>query len=186
MRYNVWTADPAEARRLVTSLVADKIAFRVSAEPDDSPRGFCNWTIKWEEGADRGYWFKEDLACTVTTAAVEIAAERQRQVTGEGYGQEHDDAHDRQQLASAAAYYACPKGDDLDPKHYSPRDLEEIRIFVASIWPWSPHGYPPKKHARRRELVIAGALVIAEIERLDRASIRQEAKDKGLDVPKAE
>ncbi len=179
MRYRVWTADMAEVIKITTSLVRDKRPFRVEAEGDDSPRGFPNWTVSWEEGAAFGYWHKEDLACGVTTASVEIAAERTRQVTEEGYSGDHDDRHNAGMLAAAAAYYAAPK--NLDGTLFTEGDEESVHEAVAGwLWPWGPK-CPPKKYPRRRELVIAGALVIAEIERIDRASIRKEAKDRGLE-----
>jgi hypothetical protein len=38
------------------------------------------------------------------------------------------------------------------------------------LWPWSVQWWKPKD--RRRDLVRAGALIVAEIERLDRAAAR--------------
>ena len=86
----------------------------------------------------------------LTAAAQDVFAERQRQVTAEGWTPEHDDQHEWGELASAAAVYAAPDGFD-----------------VASLWPWDLSCFKPA--SRRQELVKAGALILAEIERLDRA-----------------
>ena len=42
------------------------------------------------------------------------------------------------------------------------------------MWPWDPHWF--KTSSRRRDLIKAGALILAEIERLDRMAERQEGK----------
>lgn len=83
-----------------------------------------------------------------------IRAERERQVSVEGWTAEHDDEHYGGDLAHAAAHYA------LTPSH---------RYLVD--WPWPE---PPKGHdafygpERIRDLVKAGALIAAEIDRLIR------------------
>lgn len=85
----------------------------------------------------------------------EILRERVRQVKKEGWDALHDDDHDIGALAQAAACYATfPKlifdkrGDD--------------------VWPWND-GYDKRnKHPQRRRLIIAAALLVAEIEKLDR------------------
>jgi hypothetical protein len=82
------------------------------------------------------------------TAITEIAAERSRQVEVEGWTLEHDDAHDSGELADAAACYALGRK-------------------MPSIWPWAEEWWKPSD--RRRNLIKAGALIVAEIERLDRA-----------------
>lgn len=110
-----------------------------------------------------------------------IAAERERQITVEGWTANHDDQHRAGGLAMAAVCYAAPK-----------------RIFVRSLgkngsvgfsdpWPWDdsvdkrtktkaildsrkfgeipdPKDYTPEE--RLDMLVKAGALIAAEIDRL--------------------
>lgn len=86
-------------------------------------------------------------------AAIElVAAERRRQVEAEGYSTEHDDEHATGELASAAACYALG--------------------FDAEFWPWEADAWKPSPDNRVRELVKAGALIVAEIERLQRAEAR--------------
>lgn len=96
----------------------------------------------------------------------EIAAERRRQMEAEGWTPEHDDDHEHGQLASAAASYASP--DDFDPKHIPLRSEPVGRVSVPSAWPWDGQWWKPTD--RRRDLIKAAALIVAEIERLDRAS----------------
>lgn len=82
--------------------------------------------------------------------AAAIAAERARQMTAEGWTAEHDDEHSHGEIAQAAAYYL--------------RTAQGVPS--AHLWPFSG---PPKKHEPLRGLVIAGALIAAEIDRLLRA-----------------
>jgi hypothetical protein len=76
----------------------------------------------------------------------EIFAERSRQIVDEGFTLEHDDEHVDGDLAVAAAAYAA-------------NDKEG--------WPWALDSWNPGTD-RRRRLIKAGALIMAEIERLDR------------------
>lgn len=92
-----------------------------------------------------------------------IAAERQRQVEEEGFTAEQDQAYDNQELALAAASYALPLG---------AREVQwagEAGIDChPRLWPWAARWYKPSPNDRVRELVKAGALIAAEIDRLQR------------------
>ena len=92
----------------------------------------------------------------MTDVIAEIAAERRRQVEAEGWSPEHDDLHCGGELSSAAACYA------IEPK-FGPATLD----FIERWWPWERKWWKPKD--RRRDLIRAAALIVAEIERLDRA-----------------
>lgn len=74
----------------------------------------------------------------------EIAAERRRQIE-DGRDAVHDDELTGGELASAAAAYA---------------------VNDFALWPWASEWWKPKD--RRRNYVRAAALLIAEIERMDR------------------
>ncbi|WP_412021498.1 hypothetical protein [Burkholderia cepacia] len=91
-----------------------------------------------------------------TDAARAVLAERRRQIEREGWTPKHDDEHDCGELVEAAACYAL-HGGDPDPR-------EE----VPAGWPWDPDWWKPA--SERRNLVKAGALILAEIERLDRCA----------------
>ena len=89
----------------------------------------------------------------------DVQAERQRQISAEGWTPEHDDAHTKRELAAAATCYAS------------------VYPLAASYWPWDLEWWKPTDH--RRNLVKAGALILAEIERLDRAALTQTDHKKG-------
>lgn len=96
------------------------------------------------------------------TPLYEIAAERGRQIGHEGYSITHDDRHDMGELAGAAASYAISAMAKMMPA--APHELQKM---AAAMW-LLPDAVK-QKHKPRRMLVIAGALILAEIERLDRA-----------------
>lgn len=94
----------------------------------------------------------------------EIAEERRRQIESEGWTPAHDDRHDDGSLARAASCYADPSPQmfaDGWPGGQKPRPVR---------WPmsWGFGWWKPKD--RRRDLIRAAALIVAEIERLDRAA----------------
>lgn len=90
----------------------------------------------------------------------DIIKERLRQVEDEGYTAARDDLHVNGELATAAACYAAMAGfNDGNRDHYPPGS-------PMIQWPWDHDLWKPTD--RRRDLVKAGALILAEIERLDR------------------
>lgn len=98
-----------------------------------------------------------------------ITAERMRQVINEGYGIEHDDQWTRDELALAAASYAMPSNEqeiDLDQERGNVRGY--IRILRSIFFPFAPKHWKPTPHDRVKELTKAGALIAAEIDRLQR------------------
>ena len=96
-----------------------------------------------------------------------ILAERRRQVSVEGWTPEHDDSHTDGDLAKAAAAYALNASSDAN--HAAGVRLAELKI-APTAWPWCSTWWKPRH--RRRDLVRAGALVVAELERLNRAEER--------------
>ena len=88
----------------------------------------------------------------MSDGAALIAAERRRQVEVEGWTPEHDTEHWDGELALAAVCYALPL--------YCRHDLAQ------ELWPWHPDWLKQTPHDRVRELVKAGALIAAEIDRL--------------------
>lgn len=108
---------------------------------------------------------------TTDKVIAEIAAERKRQIEVEGWSAEHDDEHVDGSLAAAAACYAHPKQIFTAAVHSDPRGdppMPDTYSRVQWAWPKSWHGKWFKMKGRRRDLIRAGALIIAEIERLDR------------------
>ena len=100
-----------------------------------------------------------------------VAAERQRQVSAEGWSAAHDDTHDKFEMSRAAAFYCLHTAADVlpEPDHDAPSDRYGLFLTADSAWPeaWSRHLWKKPKDARRN-LVRAAALIIADIERLDR------------------
>lgn len=98
----------------------------------------------------------------------EIAAERHRQIETEGWSAEHDDEHGNAEMSRAAAAYALSAsliGYPADPFQH------RIRTAIDIVWPWSWEWFKPKNV--RRDLIRAAALLVAEIERLDRQEARR-------------
>jgi len=120
---------------------------RIAAE------GIAYWKRKYEE------LHAATVAQGLTAAARDVLAERQRQIEAEGWTPEHDDQHREGEMAEAAAAYAsesaAPHGG------------------LPMCWPWAKEWWKPAYP--RRNLVKAGALILAEIERLDRAAQKKGA-----------
>ena len=111
------------------------------------------------------------------TAIELIAEERQRQIEKEGYSTTHDDEHAGGEIAMAAACMAAPK--DI----YELRMTNNKTVLFEDPYPWGEETYSrgekgwhhlstaekKKGKKRLRQLQIAGALIVAEMERLQRA-----------------
>ncbi len=98
-------------------------------------------------------------------ALEDLWRERQRQMDGDGFSAARDDAHDKGELAGAAACYA------LNACRPGSQDVAAaVSAAMRAIWPWAPYWWKPGD--RRHDLVKAGALILAEIERLDRAAAK--------------
>jgi hypothetical protein len=114
-----------------------------------------------------------------------IAAERQRQINKEGWTPEHDDQHDSGELAMAAVCYAAPKQVRMKaevPVNCGCREAmcphsNMSKTAWLDPWPWDSEWDKRKKHDRIRQLEIAGALIAAEIDRLERAQPPREGKE---------
>lgn len=95
-----------------------------------------------------------------------IARERERQITQEGWTPEHDHSHVDNSLAKAAACYAMPAE---EREKYQSYTYSEPRRWFPRWWPssWSVDRWKPTPDNRIKELVKAGALIAAEIDRLN-------------------
>ena len=90
-----------------------------------------------------------------------IAEERKRQIEKERWTAEHDAEHKHEELAFAAACYAIPNnGRNIYAGNNGHSNI--IRV----IWPWPIHTFKPTPYNRIKELQKAGALIAAEIDRL--------------------
>lgn len=90
---------------------------------------------------------------------------RARQVVNHGFSSGNDDAYAEGQLADAAACYAVAHG----------------ATEIPESWPWSADWWKPsatnEPQDRKRDIEKAGALLLAEWERLDRIQQRRAEGD---------
>lgn len=110
-------------------------------EPDESP---------FDAAAEAGWLDPDDL----TKALIDVMNERDRQHNEEGWTPELDDAYPMGKLAQAGAAYAMNAG---VPFVNQP----------PTSWPFAREWWKPKDP--RRDLVRAAALILAEIEKIDRS-----------------
>lgn len=105
-----------------------------------------------------------------------IAAERKRQVEAEGFDEFHDGGARKGQLKIAAMNYIGAA--IYRDKGANPNKVFTLRGGVFSgwyRWPWDQVWWKPKDN--RRDLVRAGALIAAEIDRMDRLeALKSEVK----------
>lgn len=106
-----------------------------------------------------------DAVSTGTAAAFDVLGERRRQVEKEGWSDSHDDTHETGEMARAAGCYAICASD-----HDYLTGRQRVDKGAPGSWPWDAKWWKPTD--RRRDLVKAGALILAEIERLDRAAAK--------------
>lgn len=102
-----------------------------------------------------------------------IAEERQRQIEKEGWTPAHDDTHTTGELTEAAQCYACVAGAQIRGSGVEEWPVELFDGFHDSLlqWPWDDDDYKPSEYAIRN-LIKAGALIAAEIDRLTRTTKR--------------
>lgn len=99
----------------------------------------------------------------------DVVEERARQILREGFGTSHDDQHHDFSMAKAASVYAaCASVGTADRAVMDLHGLRGTPGKLQELWPISWDISWLKPVSRRRDLVKAAALIIAEIERLDR------------------
>lgn len=128
----------------------------VQGNPDERLR------LAQAETAKRWNHRASQAAPAPSDALRDVMAERLRQITAEGWTHCNDDAYQTGDLANAAACYAMT-APMMDRDRTAP-----------AIWPWAASWWKPTN--RRRDLIKAGALILAEIERLDRTAAPTEGK----------
>ena len=89
-----------------------------------------------------------------------INAERYRQIHGEGWSESHDDKHTKGELIAAAVCYYAHAVANYPPR-YKSSGLPPLG------WPWDVKWWKPQ--SADRDFVRAGALEMAERDRLHRA-----------------
>ncbi|HHG4357539.1 TPA: hypothetical protein ACPWEY_001243 [Pseudomonas aeruginosa] len=135
--------------RAITDLILDKAENQVLREERDA-------------ALSRTADLEALLSGHVSQAERDVLAERRRQVETEGFDASHDDMATRGQIARAAGCYALHAGG------IGTDWPDGIRNGSALFWPWDKEWWKPRP--ARENLVRAGALILAEIDRLDRVT----------------
>jgi hypothetical protein len=114
----------------------------------------------------------------VGAGVMEILAERQRVIEVEGFDAEHDRHYRKGELERAAAAYAYAASIETvvaenrvqvltgapGPRH------AKIWPTIVTLWPWSLEWWKPKRYPRR-DLVRAGQLILAALDRQDAGGV---------------
>lgn len=105
------------------------------------------------------------------TGAQLIAEERERQISQEGWTPANDDQYKHRELARGAQSYlnhyiarSWVLTNELGMPHTKPADYRKEK--APDEWPWAKKWWKPK--GRIEDLVRIGALVAAEIDRVQR------------------
>ena len=102
------------------------------------------------------------------SAIDDVIAERKRQVEAERWTAEHDDQHGTGALAAGGACYALLAASRAAGQFGSEYWRDRYARDARALWPWDEEWWKPKDS--RRDLIRAAALIVAEIERLDRST----------------
>ena len=99
-----------------------------------------------------------------TPGSTAIADERWRQMEDEGFDEARDDGYNMEELTFAALHYALPSQELMQ---YQFGKLNPLLVSSPVLWPvdWDRCWDSKFKQPRIRQLVIAGALIAAEIDR---------------------
>lgn len=174
------------AVKIIDGKVADYTSEHGSLDPET---GVMEFSRSGEEYVSTLEELAEEIRTSLATGAVQppeggtgwgssalsdVASERQRQISAEGWDAAHDDAHDEFEMSRAAAFYCLHTAADIlpEPDVDAPSDRCGLFLTADNAWPenWSRHLWKKPKDARRN-LVRAAALIIADIERLDRKAL---------------
>lgn len=106
-----------------------------------------------------------NVQISVTPAELEVILERRRQVEEFGFDEKHDSEHSRGELLGAALHYM------LAATHIDPEQIIK--------WPWKWPAPLRKSESHRRNLVKAVAVLIAEIECINRVKVANKIMEYG-------
>lgn len=123
----------------------------------------ARWVLHLDDARLTALWALVEARQRRSPAIDDVAAERNRQIYIEGWTPEHDDQHVNGEMARAGAGYAYHAG----------LSDEQRAKGLPQGWPagWAFSWWKPS--TRRRDLVKAAALILAEIERIDRREAGQ-------------
>lgn len=171
----VLTIRPPDAKHDVALFTRDQLQRAVSAALKEFEG--MHWVDLDKALATPASAGVEEFPLPESQAARDVLAERKRQIEKEGWTPEHDDEHTTGAMATAAACYALSATLPMAENVYW---RNARRQAVHALWPWDREWWKPTPAFPRRMLVKAGALILAEIERLDRsASLGLQARTEG-------
>ena len=93
-----------------------------------------------------------------------IIAERKRQISAEGISSYEDDMYESGELIDAALSYL--KAAALQARGEDQKCLDTLADAGIVPWPWENKWWKPSD--QKRNLVKTGALILAELDRLER------------------
>jgi hypothetical protein len=149
--FGMWVASHGRLGELLLALERDKPvgASRIVARAHKASRSLCRKVER-----------RPEVHRVSSFGAQRIMDERIRQILQEGFNEEHDDGHREGSIIEAAIAYA-----DEPLLIYAGAEREDVG--VPNQWPWEPSAWKPSADPIRN-LIKAGALIAAEIDRLER------------------
>lgn len=155
------TAEKAQEHGVFNMDIHSQTVLALLDELEKMQAQSSKWCKAFHKAVSVGARYEERIAeleaRAFNPAILDVIAERQRQQSVEGWTPEHDDEHCNGELAMAAVCYINETG-TVNRNGGKPWG-----------WPWDASWWKP--NARRRNLVKAGALILAEIERIDRTAM---------------
>ncbi|EPD5032369.1 ead/Ea22-like family protein, partial [Escherichia coli] len=155
------TAEKAQEHGVFNMDIHSQTVLALLDELEKMQAQSSKWCEAFHKAVSVGARYEERIAeleaRAFNPAILDVIAERQRQQSVEGWMPEHDDQYSKSQLLWASSCYV----------------LNAIHTFnrIPFGWPWTPEWWKPTNP--RRDLVKAGALILAEIERIDRQEAAQ-------------
>lgn len=136
----------------------------------DATRTRCTSCGARARGGEEAKGGEDAMSATAPMdGAARILAERARQVAAKGWTLAHDDTHDRGELVLAAMAYARVADRQIVASlTEAPPRPSQLKRRPAT-WPFEPEAWHPSDDPVRN-LEKAGALIAAEIDRLQRAA----------------
>lgn len=162
----IWMAERDEHDQGVVSAVLSEHATIARWEGDkEGDRDFHKYVDADIFESSERYWkerAEKAEAALASQATKDVLTERERQKSVEGWTEEHDDEHSNAEMSAAAAAYA-----------FNAYTTSSFRAYAADplgFWPWDIEWWKPT--TPRRDLIKAAALILAEIDRIDRMEAR--------------
>lgn len=164
---NKTARDTLISAKAATPVADIKCAARKQGTAGGNAPAECDWPgCGCDEAANKVIdALQESGNLAMTRASADVLREREAHHSREGFTNAKDDQYAPGVLGAAGAAYAIAASDKVHPLFQ-----KDSTFYTRSpdIWPWSENWWKPTNP--RRALVKAAALIIAEIEKMDRAA----------------